>query len=72
MIGIILVVVGAYGAYAIRQIKKVEEESCINPCRKLVNTHKSSYTALFAPSLLAIIPAFWTYFEAVFLWFSGR
>lgn len=32
---IMLVIFGAYGAYAIRQIKKVTEESCINPCHQL-------------------------------------
>lgn len=32
---IMLVIFGAYGAYAIRQIKKVTDESCINPCHQL-------------------------------------
>lgn len=32
---IMVVVFGAYGAYAIRQIKKVTDESCVNPCRQL-------------------------------------
>jgi hypothetical protein len=32
---IMLVIFGAYGAYAIRQIKKVAEESCVNPCHQL-------------------------------------